>query len=98
MTSNKRKTRKNSIILWVLFCTLVCYFVATLISLHTRVKAEEQSLEALKNSYQEQLDENSEIQMVIDGGDEADYIERVARERYGYAKPDERVYYDSSAS
>ncbi len=98
MAAARRKNRKHSIILGVLFCTLVCYFVATLISLQTKVRAEENSLEELKTAYQQQLDENAEIKMIIENGNEADYIEKVAREQYGYAKPDERVYYDSSAS
>ena len=98
MAATKMKNRKHSIILGVLFCALVCYFVATLISLQTKVNAEERSLDNLKESYQQQLDENAELEMIIENGNEADYIEKVAREQYGYAKPDERVYYDSSAS
>lgn len=98
MAAAKRKNRKHSIILGVLFCALVCYFVATLISLQTKVRAEENSLEDLKASYQQQLNENAELEMIIENGNESDYIEKVAREQYGYAKPDERVYFDSSAS
>lgn len=98
MAAVKFKNRKHSIILGVLFCALVLYFVATLISLQTKVNAEENALEDLKTSYQQQLDENAELEMIIENGNESDYIEKVAREQYGYAKPDERVYYDSSAS
>ncbi len=98
MAALKIKNRKHSVILGVLFCALVLYFVATLISLQTKVNAEESALEDLKTSYQQQLDENAELEMIIENGNESDYIEKVAREQYGYAKPDERVYYDSSAS
>ena len=98
MAAIKIKNRKHSIILGVLFCALVCYFVATLISLQTKVNAEESALENLKATYQQQLNENAELEMIIENGNESDYIEKVAREQYGYAKPDERVYYDSSAS
>ncbi len=98
MAATKRKRRKNSVILGVLFFAVVCYFVAILISLRTTVSAEEKSLEDLKTSYQQQLNENAELEMIIENGNESDYLEKVAREQYGYAKPDERVYYDSSAS
>lgn len=98
MAAVKKKNRKHSIILGVLFCALVCYFVATLISLQTKVNAEETALKNLDTSYQQQQKENAELKMIIENGNEADYIEKVAREQYGYAKPDERVYYDSSAS
>lgn len=96
MAAIKTKNRKHSIILAVLFCALVCYFVATLISLQSKVRAQENAVEDLKSQYQQQLDENSELQMIIEDGNESDYIERIAREQYGYAKPEERVYYDSS--
>lgn len=98
MAAVRIKNRKHSIILAVLFCALVCYFVATLISLQSKVKAQENSVAELKAQYQQQLDDNAELQMVLDGGNEAEYIERIAREQYGYAKPEERVYYDSTAS
>lgn len=98
MIATKMRKRKNSVILGVLFFAVVCYFVATLISLRTTVSAEEKSLEDLKISYQQQLDENAELEMIIENGNESDYLEKVAREQYGYAKPDERVYYDSTAS
>lgn len=98
MTVKKQHNRKHSIILAVLFCALVCYFVATLISLQAKVKAEENNVEELKQAYQQQIDDNAEIQMIIDSGNEDSYIEKVAREQYGYAMPEERVYYDSTAS
>ena len=90
------KNRKHSVILAVLFSALVCYFVATLISLQVQVRAQENSVENLKEQYQQQLDENAELQRLIEEGNESDYIEKIAREQYGYAKPDERIYYDSS--
>lgn len=98
MTVKKVKNRKHSIILAVLFGALVCYFVATFISLQTKVRAEEREVADLKTSYQQQLDDNAELQMIIDSGNESAYIEKIAREQYGYAMPEERVYYDSTAS
>lgn len=96
MAVKKIKNRKHSIILAVLFCALVCYFVATLISLQMQVHAQESIVEDLKSQHQQQVDENNELKQLIAEGNESDYIEKIAREQYGYAKPDERVYYDSS--
>ena len=95
MTVKKIKNRKHSIILAVLFAALVCYFVATFISLQTKVRAEEKAVNELKQTYQQQLDDNTELEMIIENGDEAAYIEKIAREQYDYAMPDERVYIDS---
>ncbi len=98
MAVKKQKKRKHSIILTVLFCALVCYFVATFISLQIKVKAQEREVAELNQTYQQQIDDNAELQMIIDSGDEAAYIEKIAREQYGYVMPDERVYYDSTVS
>ena len=98
MAATKAKKRNHSIILGVLFFAVVCYFLATLISLQTKVNAEEKALDDLKATYQQQIIDNAELEMIIENGNEADYIEKVAREQYGYAKPDERVYYDSTVS
>lgn len=96
MAAVKVKNRKHSVILAVLFCALVCYFVATLISLQTKVRAQENAVAELSSQYQQQLEDNAALSAVIENGGEAEYIERIAREQYGYAKPEERVYYDSS--
>lgn len=96
MATVKVKNRKHSVILAVLFCALVCYFVATLISLQTKVRAQENAVAELSSQYQQQLEDNAALNAVIENGGEAEYIERIAREQYGYAKPEERVYYDSS--
>lgn len=96
MAAVKVKNRKHSVILAVLFCALVCYFVATLISLQSKVRAQENAVAELSNQYEQQLADNAALNAVIENGGEADYIERIAREQYDYAKPEERVYYDSS--
>ncbi len=96
MAVTKTKDNKKSIILAVLLCALVCYFVATLISIQSKVKAQQNINESLSATYQEKLDENAELEERIKNGNEEENIDRIAREEYGYALPDERVYYDST--
>ena len=44
-----------------------------------------------------QLDaESAEIKEILDEEDHDDYFEKIAREKYGYCKPGEKVYYNSS--
>lgn len=44
-----------------------------------------------------QLDEESaEIKEILDSENHDDYFEKIAREEYGYCKPGEKVYYNSS--
>lgn len=96
MAVAKNKEKKRSIILIVLLCALVVYFVATLISIQSKVRAQQNINESLSATYQQKLEENAELEDRIENGNEEENIDRIAREEYGYALPDERVYYDSA--
>ena len=98
MTAKRVKNKNISVVLTVLFFALVIYFVATLISNNAKVKTQEAQINELRQTYQQQLEENENIKEQIENGDEAEIIERIAREEYDYANSDERVYYDSSLS
>lgn len=98
MAAVKTRTRKHSVIVYTFVFALVCFFVATLLSLCFKVSAQKKINAELVSQYNQQLDENADLEAYIESGDEADYIERIAREQYGYAKPEERVYYDSAVS
>lgn len=96
MSAVKVKERKRSILLAVLLVALVCYFIATLISIQSKVKAQEAANLASEQTLQQIIDENADKADRLENGDEDENIERIAREQYGYADPDERVYYDST--
>lgn len=98
MAAVKNKMNLRSVVVAVLVLAVICYFAATFISLRVKVRDREKHNAQLQTQYNQQLKENEQLSKVIDEGDESDYIERKAREEYGYAKPGERVYYDSTAS
>ncbi len=98
MAAVKAKKKQYSTILTVLLLALVVYFAATLISVQTKVHAQERTVAEMSEQYEEKLAENKNLDDILNSGDDDDYIERIAREQYGYAMPDERVYYDSSDS
>ena len=96
MSAVKVKEKKRSILLAVLFVVLVGYFIATLISFQSKVRAQEAANVASQQTLQQILDENADKADRLENGDEAENIEQIAREQYDYADPDERVYYDST--
>jgi cell division protein FtsB len=96
MSAVKVKEKKRSILLAVLLVALVCYFIATLISVQTKVKAQEKANIASQQTLQHIVDDNADKADRLENGDEDENIERIAREQYDYADPDERVYYDST--
>lgn len=90
----KLSTRSAGIIVTVITLTVFIYLLATFIDLQTDIKEKKTKLSELSAYHEQQLAENEELQRLIDEGDEARRIERIAREQRGYVYPDERVYYD----
>lgn len=91
---NSPKKQKFSFILSLGLLLLAGYFVISLINVQMDIKDRKEQAEKLDAQYEEQLAENARLQGVVDGGNEDEYIERVAREKLGYVMPDERVYYN----
>ena len=95
---NFQLTPKRSVS--VLLCLLVIVFAGWIIasSVSNYKKAKEYRIEAEKKEQQAQetLEKNEEIERRLNEGNLDEYIEKIAREQYGYAKPGERVVYDSS--
>ncbi len=98
MSAVKNGTRKHSVIVCAFIFALLCFFVTTLISLGVKVSAQKRVNAELMSQYNLQLDENADLEAYIGNSGVAEYIERIAREQYGYAKPEERVYFDSEVS
>jgi cell division protein FtsB len=90
------KNKKRNIIITALFCAFALYLVATTINLQSQIAAKERTLESLNVAYQKQLADNENLQSLIDSGDEAAYLEKIARSQYSYVTPDERVYREIS--
>lgn len=75
---------------------LAGYFAITLIQLQIEISEKKETLTQVQAQYNEKIAENEELEKVIEGGNEDEYIERIARDSLGYVKPGEKVYYDIS--
>lgn len=94
----RRKRRKTSLLLRVCVCTFAGYIAFTLISMQLDVAAKKRELELINANVAAQLLSNAETKRLLElGGDDA-YIEYVAREKLGYAYPDEKILIDRSGS
>lgn len=98
MAKRKRKKKKHSFILSLALLLAVGYFVISFVSTQLDIREKEKEAAALQEQITQQVAENERLQAVVDGGDESEYIERVAREKLGYVMPDEKVYYDITPS
>lgn len=90
-TSSKRK---KSIILELAIVAVAVYVIVSLVQLQVQISEADRKCEEVSAAYENQQLENSELQRLLENGNEEEYIERVAREQLGFVKPDEKVFYD----
>lgn len=91
--SNK-KEQKLSFVLLVVFLFFAGYLAISFVSVRMNINQREKQIVELKSQLEQQQAENSQLQAVIDGGDQEEYIERIARDKLGYVLPGEKVYYN----
>lgn len=91
------KKRSFSVLLTLAIVIAVAYFAVSLIQLQVKIDRQEKAVAGVAQQIEEEKAENERLQRILDSGDEAAYIERVARDSLGYVMPDEKVYYDISA-
>jgi cell division protein FtsB len=84
----------KSFILTLALVLLVGYFVITIIGLQFSIKERQDVLEQKNAVYEEQVEENTRLQTIVDSEDKSEYMEQIAREKLGFIKPNEKVFYD----
>lgn len=94
---HKKKQKKNKSIIFRLFVLGVCaYFTVTLASLWNSLRESKAELAALNEQYNTELNDVEELKALLNSDSDAQLIEKAARERLGYAYPDEQIFIDYS--
>lgn len=78
-------------------CVFVVYVVYMLVQQQFDIKDKQLELTMLEQQIEAQRLENKEIARLLESDNDA-YIERIAKDEYGYAYPDEKVFIDQSGS
>ncbi len=95
---SKRKKRKaNWLVRFFMLC-FVGYVAISLIGMQVEVTAKRRQLLALQQSIEQQKRINAETERLLNGENDEEYIERVARDKLGYAYPDEKIFIDRSGN
>lgn len=77
---------------------LTVYFSVHFIKSQAAINASKAEYELLKQERDDLRKQNDETEQLLRSGESAENLEKVAREKYGYVYPDERVYYIDSYS
>lgn len=92
---SKKKTKNNAskhrILNIVLICCFIIFSVQLVIAL-VDIGSKQTQISETEQQIAEQNVENNELKRIIESGNSDEYIERIAREKYGLVRPDERVF------
>lgn len=94
--NREKKKRKTSFLLALGAFALAGYFAITLIQLQIEINDRKETLAQVQAQYNEKVAENKELERIVEGGNEDEYMERIARDSLDMIKPGEKVYYDIS--
>ncbi len=93
-----QKERKVSIILRLVLLIFAIYIVFSLGNLQIQLVQSKKELAAINATKEEKILKVNQMLDLLENGEEADFIERAARERLGYAFADEQVFVDLSGN
>ncbi len=91
----KKKMRLSAVIPVLCGVGLIIMMTAAYVSDLMMIAAKQQELAGVQAQLDQQKASNAELQRILDG-DDAAIQERVARDTYDYAAPNERVFVDMS--
>ena len=92
----KKKLRKVHY-LWILLAVMgFMVLFGKISSNYIKLGQLDKEIEAIQQQITELDAESDEIQAILDEENHDEYFEKIAREEYGYCKPGEKVYYNSS--
>ncbi len=98
MKVNKKHNKKTPRIVKLLILTVCVFSIISSVKIQLDVSAKNKELEVLNGQIVEQTLKNKEILKLVESTDDNGYMERMARGKWGYVYPQERVYVDISGN
>lgn len=85
-----RIIQRTAAVAAIIGCTIL------IISVQSTIAEKNSELKLLQNQISEYEAKNEDLTRILNSGDANRYMEKLAREDYGYAYPDEFRFYDTS--
>jgi len=98
LKATEQKKPKKGMFLKIAAIAFGIYILYSLISTQASINDKQTELEQLRQEYTENLIRNEELQKTLDSYGTDDFIEEQAREKLGYAYPEEHFYIDISGT
>lgn len=96
MTQAAPKKHHRSIILSIIIVIFVISICSAFVKIQLKINDKKEEAASLSQEYENLLLANEEMSSMLAAGNEAEIIERIAREDRGYVYPDEDAYFDAT--
>lgn len=97
MSTTRRKRKKKITLIRLIFVSAYLFVVGYSVFHYAEnmieISSKSQQLQMVQHRIETQDAQNEELNRLL-SGDQQEIIERVARDKYGYAMPNERVFID----
>lgn len=93
---SEKSGRTTSYFVNFLLIAVVLVLVFNCFSIFNKMNNKKRKYNELKAQYEQALIQKKEYEYLLNEDNQLEYIERIAREKYGYVSPGERAFYDSS--
>ena len=94
-TNNGKQSRGISRLVVAVVLIFAAISVINLVGVAVKASQKNDEIAQLKLEIEQQQQDIDEVNYLVQDGNELEYIERIAREKYGYAAPGERAFYVS---
>lgn len=98
MRTIKKQTKKTPRIVKIIILALCVFSAISTIKIQLDVSAKNVELDMINGEIVQQTLKNKEILKLVEATDDNGYMERMARGKWGYVYPQERVYVDISGN
>ncbi len=92
MEGATKKRGRRRIILIIILAVFLVYIIYQMATLGSMIEKKTRDLESLRTQVEEQKMINEQLERTLEQPIDAEYVERVAREKLGLAYPNERVF------
>lgn len=97
-TSGQRKLNPKRFITFVVIVVFVGYFIYTMIWQQMLLSQNAREMDALTEKINASEQQKKKLQEELDNLNDPEYLEKIAREKLGLVRPNERVFVDANQS
>ena len=95
MEKGRKAKGKKSVLVTALICAVAAWLLFQLVGYIFDIRLAKEELAAAQGQYDRISASNEELKLLLSGDD---YIERIARDKYGFILPGEEVFIDISGN